>query len=107
MASAIARALGVQSWQRDQVLVKRPVQIILSFDVEEHHLIESASGIRVEPRLAEQYRSRLEPETRWLLERLAEHDIKATFFIVGQITRHSPALIRDIHRAGHEVASHS
>ena len=108
MASAIAKALGVQStWQREQVLVKRPVQIILSFDVEEHHLIESASGIRVEPKLAEQYRGRLEPETRWLLERLAEHDIKATFFIVGQIAQHSPNLVRAIHQAGHEVASHS
>jgi polysaccharide deacetylase family protein (PEP-CTERM system associated) len=32
---------------------------------------------------------------------------RATFFIVGQIARHQPSLVRAIHQAGHEVASHS
>ena len=34
------------------------------------------------------------------------HDIKATFFVVGQIAHSDPALVREVHRAGHEVASH-
>ncbi len=38
---------------------------------------------------------------------LALHDAKATFFIVGQLAQSHPLLIRDIHRAGHEIASHS
>jgi peptidoglycan/xylan/chitin deacetylase (PgdA/CDA1 family) len=32
--------------------------------------------------------------------------IRATFFIVGQIAESNPALVRAIHNAGHEVASH-
>ena len=42
-----------------------------------------------------------------LLDRLAQHDVLATFFIVGQIAISNPKLVRDIHAAGHEVASHS
>src|SRR5207248_1508972 len=43
----------------------------------------------------------------WLLDELARRDIRATFFVVGQIARDNPALVRAIHRAGHEVGSHS
>jgi polysaccharide deacetylase family protein (PEP-CTERM system associated) len=108
MASAIARALGINSsWERDQVLVKRPAQIILSFDVEEHYLIEAAAGVSIDEGMQARYRARLGPETDWLLEQLAEHDIKATFFIVGQIAEHTPGLVRAIHGAGHEIGSHS
>jgi len=108
MASAIGRALGINSsWERDQVLVKRPAQIILSFDVEEHYLIEAAAGVSIDEGMQARYRARLGPETDWLLEQLAEHDIKATFFIVGQIAEHTPGLVRAIHGAGHEIGSHS
>src|SRR5437868_11545327 len=82
-------------------------QIILSFDVEEHDRIEAAAGLAVSPALKAHYRGRLGPSTRWLLDELGRHDIKATFFVVGQIARHDPALVRAIHRAGHEVGSHS
>jgi polysaccharide deacetylase family protein (PEP-CTERM system associated) len=74
--------------------------------VEEHHLIEAAAGLEVAPQLQAQYRARMESSTRWLLEQLGQRDLRATFFLVGQIARHNPALIRAIHRAGHEVASH-
>jgi polysaccharide deacetylase family protein (PEP-CTERM system associated) len=37
---------------------------------------------------------------------LGQHDVRATFFVVGQLARRNPALVRSIHRAGHEVASH-
>ena len=81
--------------------------IILSFDVEEHDRIEAVAGLDIDPALKEHCRGRLEPPTRWLLEALDRHGIKATFFIVGQIARERPALVRAIHRAGHEVGSHS
>jgi len=80
--------------------------IVLSFDVEEHHRIEAAANLRLDPSLVATYGARLGPSTRYLLERLEEHGIKATFFVVGEIARTNPALVRDIHRAGHEVASH-
>ena len=84
-----------------------PAQTVLSFDVEEHHRIEAAAGLSIGDGLKAHYRERLGPETHWLLDCLAAHNIRATFFVVGEIARHSPGLVRAIHRAGHEVASHS
>ncbi len=80
--------------------------VILSFDVEEHDRIEAAAGLVIDPALKEEYRARLDPSTRWLIDQLAEREIRATFFIVGQIAEHSPGLVRAIHQAGHEVAAH-
>jgi polysaccharide deacetylase family protein (PEP-CTERM system associated) len=80
--------------------------IVLSFDVEEHHRIEAAAMLRIQPALKEIYDGRLEPTTRLLLDQLAEDGVKATFFVVGQIAVSHPHLVRDIHRSGHEVASH-
>src|SRR5262249_8836543 len=82
-------------------------QIVLSFDVEEHFRIEAAAHVSVSPARQEHYRGRLDYSTRWLLDRLGEAKARATFFVVGQVARHNPGLIRAIHRAGHEVASHS
>jgi polysaccharide deacetylase family protein (PEP-CTERM system associated) len=80
--------------------------VILSFDVEEHHRIEAASGLTIDPALRDHYTARVGETTRWLLDRLAQRDIKATFFVVGQFACEDPALIRSISEAGHEVASH-
>jgi polysaccharide deacetylase family protein (PEP-CTERM system associated) len=50
--------------------------------------------------------SRVAANTERLLDLLDRLDIRATFFILGPIARRNPALVRAIHRAGHEVASH-
>lgn len=81
-------------------------RLILSFDVEEHDRIEAAVGMSIPASLKAHYRERLDQSTRWLLDELAAAGACATFFIVGQIAEHNPDLIRDIARAGHEVASH-
>src|SRR5262245_64705544 len=73
---------------------------VLSFDVEEHHLIEAAVGLTIEPALKAHYRERLGPSTHWLLDLLAGQGVRATFFVVGEVARHSPDLVRAIHRAG-------
>jgi polysaccharide deacetylase family protein (PEP-CTERM system associated) len=80
--------------------------IILSFDVEEHHRIEAAAGLSCRPELQEEYGRRMECCTRWLLDELAGLGIRATFFVVGEVARGRPALVRDLYRAGHEVANH-
>jgi polysaccharide deacetylase family protein (PEP-CTERM system associated) len=49
---------------------------------------------------------RAEASTERLLEMFAEHQIKATFFVLGWVTKRSPQLIRRIHAAGHEIACH-
>ncbi|MFL5341650.1 MAG: XrtA system polysaccharide deacetylase [Gemmataceae bacterium] len=81
--------------------------IALSFDVEEHHRIEAAAHLACAPELQAKYAVRMAEATRWLLDVLGRHGLKATFFVVGQIAKSHPALIRAMTDGGHEVASHS
>jgi polysaccharide deacetylase family protein (PEP-CTERM system associated) len=81
--------------------------VVLSFDVEEHFRIEAAFGLEIADSLRENHRQRVEVMTYWLLERLAAHQARATFFIVGEVARQNHHLVRAIAQAGHEVASHS
>lgn len=42
----------------------------------------------------------------WILERLAEREATATFFVLGWSAEKDPRMVRVIAEAGHEVASH-
>lgn len=42
-----------------------------------------------------------------LLKLLAEHDAKATFFLLGELAEQSPDLVRQILTEGHEIGNHS
>lgn len=42
-----------------------------------------------------------------LLEVLARHDVRATFFMIGSFARSAPALVRQVAAAGHIVANHT
>jgi len=44
--------------------------------------------------------------TEWFLETLAEFNVKATCFILGEVAVKYPALIKKLSDSGHEVASH-
>jgi peptidoglycan/xylan/chitin deacetylase (PgdA/CDA1 family) len=48
-----------------------------------------------------------DPHTLQLLEVLAKHDAKATFFLIGRYVRHRPDIAREIVRAGHTVGNHT
>lgn len=50
--------------------------------------------------------SRVETGVGHLLDLLARHCQRATFFVLGWVAERHPRLIRDIAEAGHEVASH-
>ena len=80
---------------------------VISFDVEEHHRIEAAAGLSVPPDRQRDYAARMDTTTRRLLDQLAAADVKATFYVVGEIATTHPELVRAIHAAGHEVGSHS
>jgi polysaccharide deacetylase family protein (PEP-CTERM system associated) len=41
-----------------------------------------------------------------LLDRLASSGISVTMFVLGKVAERFPALVRDIHSAGHEIGSH-
>jgi polysaccharide deacetylase family protein (PEP-CTERM system associated) len=82
------------------------IPAVLSFDIEEYHSIEAAAGLQVSHVLQAEYRERMRRATEWILEQLADRCILGTFFILGEIARTSPGLVRQIREAGHEVASH-
>jgi len=52
------------------------------------------------------FEDRVEGGTRKLLALLARHDTRATFFVLGWIAERRADLVREIHDAGHEIASH-
>ncbi len=43
---------------------------------------------------------------RRLLDRMEDHGVRGTFFVLGWLAGHEPDLIKEIARRGHEVASH-
>jgi polysaccharide deacetylase family protein (PEP-CTERM system associated) len=54
-----------------------------------------------------QYQSRVELNTRKVLELLAELGLRGTFFVLGWVAERFPSLVREIHTAGHELGCHS
>jgi peptidoglycan-N-acetylglucosamine deacetylase len=48
-----------------------------------------------------------DPHTQNLLDLLAEHQAKATFFLIGKYIRHRPDLVRAIRSAGHAIGNHT
>jgi polysaccharide deacetylase family protein (PEP-CTERM system associated) len=73
-----------------------------TIDVEDYWSIFSRDwlGIEAEPSDA------VLRNTEWFLETLARHNVKATFFILGEIAEKFPSLIRKIAGDGHEIGSH-
>ena len=49
---------------------------------------------------------RVETNTNRILDLFAEHDTKATFFMLGWVAERYPELVRSIVDSGHELASH-
>ena len=48
-----------------------------------------------------------EKKTREILGVLAEYDVKATFFVIGENAEAHPDRIREIYDAGHEIGNHT
>jgi peptidoglycan-N-acetylglucosamine deacetylase len=48
-----------------------------------------------------------DPHTLKLLEVLAKHDVRATFFMIGRYVRQRPEIAREVARAGHTVGNHT
>jgi peptidoglycan/xylan/chitin deacetylase (PgdA/CDA1 family) len=48
-----------------------------------------------------------DPHTLRLLEVLARHEAKATFFLIGKYVRQRPEIARAIQSAGHEIGNHT
>jgi polysaccharide deacetylase family protein (PEP-CTERM system associated) len=78
----------------------------MSFDIEEwFHLVGvEAMADRARWEILERT---VEPLTDRIIALLAEHDVRATFFVLGWVAQRYPAMVRRIAEAGHEVGSHS
>ena len=76
----------------------------LSIDVEEYyHATIFQEAVKGHTNGLE---SRVEASTDRVLELLASHDVKATFFVLGEVGAACPAIVRRIATGGHEVACH-
>ncbi len=49
---------------------------------------------------------RVEANTRKLLDLFEQHEVSATFFILGWLAERCPGLVKEIRTRGHEIASH-
>ena len=78
---------------------------LFSVDVEEHFQVSAFDHVLSRDQWPAQP-SRVEPNTDWLLELLARHDARGTFFTLGWVAERHPALVKRIAGAGHELASH-
>jgi peptidoglycan/xylan/chitin deacetylase (PgdA/CDA1 family) len=48
-----------------------------------------------------------DPHTLRLLEVLARHEVKATFFLIGRYVQQRPDIVRELVKAGHVIGNHS
>lgn len=74
-------------------------------DVEEHFQVaalKDAISVKSWP----EQQSRVERNTNRILEILANHNVKGTFFVLGWVAERKPALLKLIVSAGHELACH-
>ena len=77
----------------------------LTIDVEDYFQV-SAFAPHIARSDWDRRECRVERNVERILEMLAAHDVKATFFTLGWIAERYPALVRAIVAQGHELASH-
>jgi len=78
----------------------------MTVDVEDYFHV-SGFADRVPVRDWDSLPSRVAENTRRVLRVLDRHQTRATFFVLGWVAERHPGLVREIHRAGHEVGCHS
>jgi len=77
----------------------------LTFDVEEHFQVTRFDS-PMRRRHWDYFESRVASNVATVLDTLARHQTRATFFVLGWVAERHPRLIKDIAASGHEVASH-
>ncbi len=48
-----------------------------------------------------------DPHTLRLLDVLARHNVKATFFLIGRFVKQRPDIVRELEQAGHVIGNHT
>jgi polysaccharide deacetylase family protein (PEP-CTERM system associated) len=77
----------------------------LTIDVEDYYQVSAFESC---VRFADwpTYESRVEANNHRVLDIFDEHDVKATFFVLGWEAERRPKLVEEIVKRGHEVGSH-
>jgi len=83
-----------------------PLTHVLTVDVEDYFQVE-AFAETVKRESWDRYPSRVDANTRRVLDLFDEYDAKGTFFFVGWVADKLPELVREVHARGHELACHS
>ncbi|HEY6349380.1 MAG TPA: XrtA system polysaccharide deacetylase [Candidatus Angelobacter sp.] len=79
---------------------------ILTVDVEDYFHVEAFAGT-VSRTTWDEYSPRVVDNSRRLLDIFDRYEVKATFFVLGWVAERFPAIVREIHERGHELACHS
>lgn len=77
----------------------------LTFDIEDYFQV-SALASAIDRSAWENMPRRVVRNTQLLMEMLAEHKTRSTFFFLGWVADRHPELVRFAQEAGHEVACH-
>ena len=84
---------------------RSPAVHLFTVDVEEHFQVVAFQRI-VSRGDWDRHPSRVVANTERLLDLLATHQVRGTFFTLGWVAEKYPSLVRRIAEQGHEVASH-
>ncbi|MFC2037391.1 XrtA system polysaccharide deacetylase [Chloroflexota bacterium] len=82
------------------------MQIANAFTVDLEDWFQGLTSTNCQPEKWPTYEARLEGNADRLLALLDEHDVTATFFVLGHVADQYPDLIRRIDGAGHEIGVH-
>jgi polysaccharide deacetylase family protein (PEP-CTERM system associated) len=77
----------------------------MSFDVEDYFQVQAFADV-CHREDWDKFKPRVERNTNLILDLLAEHKTRATFFTLGWVAERYPAVVRRIVADGHELASH-
>ena len=96
-----AERLAVRNHRRRTVVIEHHFTV----DVEEYFQV-SAFERQIPRESWREFPSRVQSSMEKILELMAAHGARGTFFILGHIAVNHPQIVRMIAEAGHEIASH-
>jgi polysaccharide deacetylase family protein (PEP-CTERM system associated) len=83
-----------------------PMKNAVTIDLEDYYQVSAFAG-NAPPEHWDSFASRIENNTKKLLDILDAAGRKATFFTLGWVAKKYPALVREIAARGHEIGCHS
>ncbi|MDG3088270.1 DUF3473 domain-containing protein [Vibrio hannami] len=86
--------------------MEQPVKSAMTVDVEDYFHVSAFESKVTFADWGKTYPIRVERNTQKILELFANHDAKATFFVLGWVAEQCPELIKQITSQGHELACH-